>query len=235
MAKQSAADLSTTGIMSRSKEEIARVLAVLLARGQALCCDLAGGEMVFESKLLFVDPARAYILLAPGASLPALNALLARPRASFQSTPEGWHIEFAASAPQRAEHDGKPAVRLAFPEILVTQQRRAQERIALKPQVPLNFVADAGGPLSFEGELIDVSLAGFGFLQYSPDITLEPGTLLRSCRIELPGRPAANADLEVRYSRMNTLPDGKRVIRSGCCFVDPTPELCALLESFFRR
>ena len=235
MAKESAADLSTTGVMSRSPVEIARVLAMLLGRGQPLRCDLAGGELVFESRLLHIDPARAYILLAPGASAPALVALLARPRASFQSSPDGWHIEFAASGPQRAAHAGRPAVRLDFPEILVTQQRRMQERVTVQPFAPLHFVADAGGPLSFDGALIDISSSGFGFLQYAPGITLEPGTVLKGCCIELPKNPSVTVDLEVRHSRMTDLPDGSRVVRSGFRFLNSTPELNALLASFFGR
>ena len=235
MAKGPATDLSTTGVISRSKDEIARVLAMLLGRGQPLRCDLASGELVFESKLVFIDPARSYLLIEAGAEAPALLALLARPRASFHSSPDGWHIEFAAAGPQRAEHAGKPAVRVAFPEVLVTQQRRAQPRIAVEPPRSLHFVADAGGPLSFDGALVDISTAGFGFLQYAPGITLEPGTILRGCRIELPQPPAVTVDLEVRYSSMVTLPDGKRLVRSGFRFLNSTPELNALLASFFGR
>lgn len=235
MAKDSAADLSTTGVLSRSPEEIARVLSMLLARGQTVRCDLAGGEIAFESRLLFVDPARAYLLMEAGASELSLAALLARPRATFHASPDSWHIEFAASGPLRAEHEGRPAVRLAFPEILVTQQRRSYERVSIVPQVPLKFVADAGGPISFDGAMVDISAGGLGFLQYDPSITLEPGTILKECRIELPGRTPVTVDLEVRYSRMATLPDGSQAIRSGCRFVNPTPSLTRLLESFFKH
>jgi c-di-GMP-binding flagellar brake protein YcgR len=235
MAKETAADLSTTGVMSRSPEEIARVLSMLLGRAQAVRCDLAGGEILFESRLLFVDPARAYIVLQSGANEAALAALLARPRASFHSLPDSWHIEFAASGPQRTEYEGQPAIRLRFPEILVTQQRRSYERISIQPQVPLHFVADAGGPISFDGTMVDISAGGLGYLQYAPNITLEPGTSLKGCRIELPGRPPVTVDLEVRYSRMETLPDGRRAVRSGFRFVDTTPALKRLLESFFMN
>ena len=235
MAEDKAAELATTGVLSRSPEEIARVLAMLLGRGQALRCDLAGGEIAFESRLLLIDPARAYILMEAGTSEPALAALLARPRASFQSLPDSWHIEFAAAGPQRAEHEGRPAIRLRFPDILVTQQRRAYERVSLQPRVPLQFVADAGGPISFDGAMVDLSAGGLGFLQYAPNITLEPGTLLKGCRIELPDRRPVTVDLEVRYSRLETLPDGGRAVRSGFRFVNSPPALQALLESFFAR
>jgi hypothetical protein len=132
-------------------------------------------------------------------------------------------------------HDGHPALRLGFPDILVTRQSRMAERASVHPHAPLHFVADAGGPISFDGVLIDISTAGFAFLQYSPDITLEPGTILKSCCIALPGRPPATVDLEVRYSRMDALPGGGHAIRSGCRFVDTPPELKALLASFFAH
>lgn len=235
MTTTTAADHSITGVMSRSPEEIARVLATLVGNGQAVQCDLAAGQMLFESRLLFVDPARAFILMESGTNESATAALLARPRASFHCSSGSRHIEFSAAGSRRVEHEGSPAVRLSFPEILITQQARAAERVNLKPRVPLKFVADAGGPISFNGTLVDISPGGFACLQYAPSITLEPGTLLKDCSIEIPGRPSATADLEVRYSRMVTLPDGSHEIRSGCRFLNTMPELKALLASFFTH
>ncbi len=233
MATTTAADLSNTGTLFRSPEQIARMLTTLLGNGQTVQCDLAAGEMLFESRLLFVDPARAFIVMESGASESATAELLARPNASFHSSTGGSHIEFSAAGSQRVEHEGSPAVRLSFPEILIAQQSRAAERVVLQPREPLKFVADTGGPLSFDGTLVDISPGGFACLQYAPSITLEPGTVLKECCIEMPGRPSATADLEIRYSRLVTLPDGRREIRSGCRFLDAKPELKALLASFF--
>ena len=234
-AGDSAADLSTTGVMSRSPVEIARVLAMLLGRDEPLRSNLAGGDIVFVARLRHVDPGCAFIMLDPDPDETANDALLARPRASLHATPDGWHIEFAAGAPERAWHEGRSVIRLRFPDILVTQQRRAHERRDVEPKAPLHFVADAGGVISFDGAMVDVSAGGLGFLQYSPDITLEPGTILKSCRIELPGRAPVAVDLEVRHSRMIVLPDGGHALRSGCRFVDLSPEMKALLDAFFGR
>ncbi|MEW6691003.1 MAG: flagellar regulator YcgR PilZN domain-containing protein [Pseudomonadota bacterium] len=230
-----AADLSITGLISRSPQEIARVLAMIAARGDAVRSSLGGGGLTFESRLLHVDPALAFIVLALSADQAANRALLARPRASFHAEPSGWRIEFAAAEPQLAQHQGRAAVRLRFPEIVVSQQRRAQERVEVASRVALHFVADAGGIISFEGVMVDISPIGIGFLQYPPDITLEPGTILKGCRIEPPGRPALTVDMEVRYSTQITLPDGQRAKRSGCRFIEPGPGLMALLEEYFRK
>lgn len=230
-----APDLAATGVISRSPPEIARVLGALAAHGATLRSSIAEGGLLFESRLQHVDPAHGFILLEPCASESANAALLTRPRASFHASTGGWHIEFAASGPRLAQHEGRQVIRLAFPEVLVSQQRRAHERVSVQPQAPLHFVADAGGVISFEGAMVDISAGGIGFLQYAPDITLEPGTILRGCRIEPPGREALEVDLEVRYSVPVTLPDGRQVHHSGCRFVDPSAEVRALLEAYFSR
>jgi c-di-GMP-binding flagellar brake protein YcgR len=222
-------------VMSRSPGEIARALVSLLRNGRAVRCNLAAGKMIFESRLLFVDPAHTCILIETGSNETATAALLARPHASFHASSDGQHIEFSAAGSRRVEYKGSPAIRLSFPAMLVTQQSRAFERVSVQPPVPLKFVADAGGPLSFNGTLVDISPGGFACLEYAPSITLEPGTFLKGCRIEMPGRPSATADLEVRYSRMISQPDGRHAVRSGCSFLNATPELKALLSSFFAH
>lgn len=232
-AAESTPDLS--GVVSRSPEEIARVLGTLAARGEPLRSNLAGGDLAFTSRLLHVDPGRAFIVLESSADPAANNALLARPRASFRAMAGGLHIEFAAAGPELAQHAGKPAIRMRFPDVLATKQQRTQDRLDLQPHVPLHFVADAGGVISFDGDMVDISAGGIGFVQYSPNITLEPGTVLKGCRIEVPGRGPVAVDLEVRYSCPVALPDGKQVLRSGCRFVNPSDEVKTLLGAFFRR
>jgi hypothetical protein len=227
-------DISTTGILSRTPAEIGRVLDKLAGSGVPIRADIAEGRLEFVSRLRFVDRAHGYIVLDRDTNEAANEALLARPRASFRASPDGWHIEFAAAAPKRVKLEGRPGIHLSFPEILITQQRRSQPR-RTPVATPLHFLADTGGFISFEGDLVDLSEAGIGFLQYPPGITLEPGTMLKGCRIEAPGFPALTVDLEVRYSELVTLPNGERAVHSGCRFVSPSPETQALLEAFFKR
>jgi c-di-GMP-binding flagellar brake protein YcgR len=230
------ADLAITGRISRAPEEIARLLAMLAARGEPVRSSVgAGGRVTFESRIRFVDPARAYIILEPAADQAANRALLERPGATFYATPGAWRIEFSAAKPEAAQHEGRVAIRLRFPEILSSRQNRAHERVAVQPQAPLHFLADAGGVISFDGYMVDISEGGIGMLQYAADITLEPGTLLKGCRVEPPGRAPVHVDLEVRYSAPVTLPDGTRAVRSGCRFVDPSPDVKTLLTAYFSR
>ena len=230
-----APDLTLAGLVTRAPEEIARVLGVLAARGEPLRANIGGGELAFTSRLRLVDPGRAFILLEPGADEAANAALLARPRASFRASVGTMHVEFAAADPLRAQHEGRSLIRLRFPDVMATKQQRAHERRSVEPRAPLRFVADAGGVLSFDGQMIDISEGGIGLVCYSSGITLEPGTVLTGCRIEVPGRAPVTVDLEVRYSCPVALPDGTPALHSGCRFVNPTEEVKALLAAFFRR
>jgi len=104
--------------------------------------------------------------------------------------------------------------------VLSDRQRREYDRATISPQVPLECVADEGGVLSFKGGLVDISIGGLGFLMYDPNITLEPGTVLKGCRIDPYNEAPLVVDLEVRYSEMVDLADGTHAERSGCRVVE---------------
>ena len=213
--------LSQTGTITRSRPEIGRVLVALHGRGDPIVAQLAGGELEFHSRLRHVDPAEEYIIVERSPLEAANAALLARPQCTFRASASGFHIEFVAADPVAIVHDSTAAIRLRFPDVLVRQRRGADARGRVKPHIPLRCLADAGGLASFEGYITDLGVGGVGFLIYSAHITLEPGTVLKSSRIELPGRPPVSVDLEVRYSLPVVLDDGSRALRSGCRLIDP--------------
>jgi flagellar brake protein len=204
----------------RSPAEIAYVLKTLQAGKETITAHLQGGESLFKSRLLAVDPDQSCIVLEASTDETVNAALLARPRCSFFASVPGGHVEFAAADPRQIEHEGKPAIRMKFPDVLADRQRREYDRRVIWPQVPLVCVADEGGILSFKGGLVDISIGGLGFLVYDPAITLEPGTVLKGCRIDPYNDSPLTVDLEVRYSELVSNPDGSRAERSGCRVVE---------------
>ena len=214
--------------MSRSAHEIARVLEAIKRQRKPLTAHL--GDVLFQSPLRAVDAQAGHILLERSPDSAANHALLARARCTFRCEFPGWHVEFVAAAPRAVKIGGSRAIQCRFPEVLVSHHRREHERIALQAPLPLRVEADAGGIMPFDARIIDIGLGGVGFLLYAGTITLEPGTILRGCRIELPGGGICVADLEVRYSQPVTLARGRRAMRSGCRFLNPTPELVKLVR-----
>lgn len=225
---------SLVGQMLRTPEEITRVLNSLVARSEPIVCDLSGGELLFRSRLRFVDPARDYLVVDFSPDEAANRALLARPRVTFHAEPGGWRVEFAAAGPRAIRaREGAPGIRLRFPEIIAGHRRRESERVEPRPQCELRCVADEAGLMAFDGTIANVSRGGIGFLQYDPAINLEPGTLLRGCRIDSPSGESIIVDMEVRYSQLVTLADGRRVQSSGCRFVHLSAEEAARIEALF--
>ncbi|MGP1680068.1 MAG: flagellar brake protein [Burkholderiales bacterium] len=226
--------ISLAGQMWRAPEEVARVLNSLVKRAEPLVSDHNGGRLLFRSRLRFIDPARTYIIIELSADEAANKALLARPRATFHAEPAGWLVEFAAADPTpTGAHEGAAGIRLRFPEIVAGRKRREDERAEVPPGQTLRCLADEAGVIPFDGTIENVSKGGIGFLQYDPTITLEPGTVLKGCRIESPGEDSIVVDMEVRYSQLVTLADGRQVQKSGCRFVDLSVEGTARIEELF--
>ena len=222
------------GLMSHGSEETARVLESIQKLAQAITTTLGSDDLPFRSQLLFVDPDRHYITVA-AADSEALNAtLLAHPRVSFTSDFGGWHVEFAAADPQSTTLASKPAIRFRFPEVLISFQQRHGPRATVTPVPPLRCIADTEGFAPFDAQIVDISRAGIGFLLYASDITLEPGSVLKGCRIQRHDMTPVVVDLAVRYSMAVVLDDGTHAHRSGCVFLNPTREVMELIESFLR-
>src|SRR5262245_59689031 len=206
--------------VGHSPSEIAQMLGLLQTRKAPITAHLQAGELQFTTRLLAVDPVRSCIIMEFCANEAANAALLSRPRCTFFATLPAGHVEFAAAEPEKTEHGGKPAIRLKFPDVFGFRQRREHERAVVSAEVPLECVAVEGGVLSFRGGLVDISVGGLGFLVYDPSITLEPGTVLKGCRVDQYNASPLILDLEVRYSEMISLPDGTRAERSGCRVVE---------------
>jgi c-di-GMP-binding flagellar brake protein YcgR len=226
--------ISLVGQMLRTPEEIARVLNSLVMRGEPIIADLEAGKLLFRSRLRFVDPSRAYIIIERSSDEAANKALLARPRTTFHAEPGGWRVEFAAANPKpTSPQEGAAGIKLRFPEIVAGHRRREDERAEAPPQQELRCMVDEGGVMSFDSTMTNVSKSGIGFLQYDPTISLEPGTVLKGCRIDAPNGDSIVVDMEVRYSQMLTLADGRQVQSSGCRFLNVSAEDTARIEKLF--
>lgn len=214
--------------MSRSATEIARVLDKV--KNERILVTAYFPSLTFQSPLCMVDPRGGRIVFDRSPNEEANRALLARPRCAFHCEMAGWHVEFVAARPRAVTHQGRSLIQCGFPELLASNPRRQHERIQVKPPLPLRVQADEDGIMPFDGMIIDLGFEGIGFLVYASTITLEPGTVLRGCRIQLPGGAECVSDLEVRYSQAVTLPNGARAMRSGCRVLTPSAALIALTK-----
>jgi flagellar brake protein len=226
---------NTSGHLLRSRSQIARVLEALAAKRALVTAELPGDAGQFAAHIIRADPSGQFIVVTAAADEPANAALLAGARVTFVSKPDDWHIEFVAVEPCEVIHDGIPAIRLRYPEILTVQQRRQNARHDVSTTLSLRCVADAGGIAPFDAQIRDISSGGISVLIYSLEVTLEPGTVLVGSRIEVPGADPVTVDLEVRYSEVVTLEDGTRARCSGFRFIHAGDDVKELIDALGKQ
>lgn len=220
------------GVLFRSRIEIARILEEL-ARGQVMVSvEFGDGEQLFLTSLLGVAADGESFAIAYCADKARNNALLREKSARFHANSGPWRIEFAAAEPADTVFEGRGAVRFAMPEALLRSQRREHPRLKVPEDASLRCIADCAGVASFEARIVDISRGGLGGMIHDPGVKLTPGTVLKGCRIVIPGAEAVVADLEVRYSLPVFQSDGSLAQRTGVRFLGDPGGLDALLEKF---
>jgi len=221
-----------TGTLFRSRIEITRILQ-RLARDRAVLTAVVGdADQLFLTRLLHVDAAGEYFVVAYGEERRANAALLLEASVVFRASDKRGRIEFSAGAPAETVFGGVPAVRFALPQVLVRSQSRAHPRFKVPADASLRCIADNAGFASFEARIVDISRGGLGGMIYDPQVRLAPGTVLRGCKIIIAGSKPIVADLEVRYTDSILQPDGSLVRRSGVKFLVEPKGVAALLKRF---
>ncbi|MDK2123933.1 flagellar brake protein [Parachitinimonas caeni] len=205
-----------TQLLVRSAVEIAQILETVVAQKAPVSAYLQEQDLLFVSRLRDVNRAKQTLVLDYCENRAANLAVLEQDNLSFHSHCPGGQVEFTGGKASEIVVGRKLYLRLNFPSFVLVTQRRLHRRVPTPPDISLRCLADAGGILSFEARIIDISLSGFSALLYDEHIQLPEGTLLRGCEIVHPQGSLANIDLEVRHSMAVTLPDGSTARCSGC-------------------
>jgi c-di-GMP-binding flagellar brake protein YcgR len=222
----------TDPLLTRSRTEIAKILVEISRQGIPVTATLHDGEQLFITRILQVDAEAGRLMIAYSQSKAANSTLLAARTVVL-------HVEFSrsrvvlrASSPVDVAHEKQPGIRLDFPQYLVRLRQRTHPRFRIPSQMGLKCVVECPGFLPFELEVVDISLEGQGMMLSDPGIRLDPGTILKNCRIVYPGRRPIVVDMEIRYSKTIMKPDGSEPRRVGCRFLGNATDIADLVKMF---
>jgi c-di-GMP-binding flagellar brake protein YcgR len=224
--------LATSGqLLVRSGIEIGRILDAMLEDQAPLTARLPSQGM-FLSQLVYVEPVKRYLRLACSDYAAANDAAIATPKLTLRCNHRGSQFAFTAGTPHAAEHDGKPCIECELPTLmLAVHQRRAATRIELPARAPVTCAVRLG-TLSFETQVVDVSLDGMGILVSDAAIPVCADTRLERVRVRHPQHEPIEVDLEVRYVTRLKLPSGVRATRMGCRILSSPQALEELIRLF---
>jgi c-di-GMP-binding flagellar brake protein YcgR len=218
-------------LLVRSGIEIGRILDSILEDRDTLTAKLSAQSM-FLSQLMYVEPVKGYMLLAYSDHNAANDAALATPKLTLRCNHRGSQFAFTAGTPQPAKHSGRPCIRCDLPTLMLAMhQRRSVSRVDVPARAPINCSLRMG-TLSFETQVVDISLDGMGILVTDAAVPVCPDTRLERARIRHPDRPPIEVDLDVRYVTRVKLPSGNRATRIGCRIVSSPQGLEELIRLF---
>lgn len=220
-------------ILYRSHIEICRLLQALAKNRSSISADI-GSSKVFISHILLVDLRAEHFVISFCANKSLNSEVLQLPSLRFTAGYQDAHLVFEVEHPTEVQFNDQPAIQYPLPDALILYHRRECPRTLIPAEASLRCIADEGGFAPFESQIIDISHDGFGGILYGGDVKLEPGTLLRSCRIIVPGVRQVIADLELRYVTAFVLPDGTPAYRSGFRFIQRPDEIPELVNYFIQ-
>ena len=220
-------------VLYLSRIEICRILEALAQEGTAITAAIAGGGTLV-SHILHVDQQQGQFIISYGSNKAVNSKMLELPALKFTANHNGALTEFEVSSHIETQFNGELALQYALPNSLVLSNRREHPRIPIPAEASLRCIADEGGFASFESHISDISHDGLGGLIYDTDINLEPGTVLKKCRIITHNGKAVIADLEVRNINIITLPGGALANRVGFRFIQRPEEITELINYFIQ-
>jgi len=211
--------------------EIGRILDSMLEDRDTVTANLQS-ELLFLSRLLYVEPVKGYMLLAYCDHKPTNTAVLAARALTLRCNHRGAQFAFSGGKPSQNTHSGQPCIQCGLPTaMLAMNQRRANQRVQVPAQAPVGCDVRMG-VLSFDAQVVDVSLDGIGTLVSDGTIPLCAGTRLERARIRHPQREPLYVDLEVCYVSRVTLANGERASRIGCKILSSPEVLEELIRLF---
>lgn len=225
---------SPGNVLYLSRIEICRLLQSLAKNNGSIIAEI-GASWTFISHILLVDPVKDHFVISYCANKLLNSKVLELPALKFTASYQEAHLVFEAVNPVEIQFEGQPAIQYAIPSALSYCQRREHPRIRIPAEISLRCIADAGGFIPFESRITDISHDGLGILLYDRDIKLEPETVLKGCRIIIPGGKAIVADLVVRHVKMIHLQDGTLACRAGLRFIQRSDEIAELVNFFIQN
>jgi c-di-GMP-binding flagellar brake protein YcgR len=230
--KDSPTDLDDVRYQVDSDVEVAYVLRSL-ARGKAVVTAHVSGSKEFAvTAVLDVDVQTNVVTLDASANLELNQRLIESSPVRFISNDEGVRVQFQALKVESALFKGRPALRITIPRSLYKMQRREYYRMPTPILNPVTCSIPLGEEQVLEKSLSDISLGGICLVGEFGEDPPALGSILERCSIGLGAIGTLRIDLCVRNTYLIALKNGTHSRRTGCQFLEITPQQEAMVQRY---
>jgi c-di-GMP-binding flagellar brake protein YcgR len=231
-------DLSPYQIHSR--REIVALLRSVETHRQIINMKGNRGDAAVATSILDVDDENGLLILDCAQDDKVNQRLMDSDNISFETVLESIRILFFVNAVDMCEFNELPALMMAIPETVVRMQRRENYRVPTPTTTPVSCTitipqSDIGPLRSVNVVLQNVSGGGVAIIDENCILDSTIGKIYENCRIDLPGGTLVVATLEIRNVQEIERPNGKKVRRMGCLFVDLPQQMLAAVQRYIAK
>ncbi|MBB5017475.1 c-di-GMP-binding flagellar brake protein YcgR [Chitinivorax tropicus] len=216
----------------KSPVEILYILNAMAKKHTAISAYFNDQQAFATTSILTTLPAEGLLVLDLAPSQPDNQHLQQAQRIMCVSTHDRVRVQFDTSAFSLRNLDGRDAFVVPIPDKLLKLQRRNYYRLSIPYSQTLKCQIPQLGQMPVEVEVMDISIGGVGVIGYPIEIDLEPGAIFENCSITLPGFGQIVTALQIRSSFDFILRNGTRTHRSGCRFLNLTPQTEQMIQRY---
>ena len=198
--------------------EILSILRRLQLKHEPVTLNIDGAGFTLTI-LLAVNPEFEELVFDCGNDPAANRGLMQAERITLVANIDGIKVQFSARSLDATIFEGRPALRMRLPDIVLRLQRRDFYRIPAS--LPCEIALDCAGKVHvFEMRVADLSLGGVALVTDKAFAKFEVGQLLQNCHIGLGSLGTLALDLEVKNMSESKTRTGLHQVRIGCEFSD---------------
>lgn len=201
------------------KRELVSILRRMATENVSVSVHWDEGAGLALTMLLAVNPDFEEMVFDCANDPDSNRRLLRADRLTLIAMVDGVKVQFSARHVEPTCWEGRPALRMRLPDLLLRLQRREYFRVPV-PLLCQCAIEDEGKVRVLELRVADLSLGGVALASERAALNLEIGDELENCRIGMGRLGTLHVNLLVRNVIESETRSGQKHVRLGCTFTN---------------
>ncbi len=229
-------DPGTKRYIVDTEADIIAILRILASENVPLTIFQEGNTQLASTRILEVNLEFKDVILEAVSDPSLADGLCNTDELHVYANQQQVKIEFKLQRARQMQFQGKPALRVRVPLSLVGMERRENYRAKTGEFTAATLlipIADQPEPLACR--VVDISTIGCAIEVAGTKLSVDPGTILSDCVLDMPGVGKVNLSVEIRHSSDFRETSGHAKRRFGCQFVEIPGDGGHMIQSYIHQ